>query len=53
VSALTTGVMVKFFMDIHNKCIEDVHIFNKKKIDLILEYDFLQKKQQLKLEISD
>ncbi|WP_319371872.1 DUF6198 family protein [uncultured Ilyobacter sp.] len=51
-SALTTGMMVKFFMDLQNKYIEDVNILNKEKIDIIMEYDFFQRKQQLKKEYS-
>jgi uncharacterized membrane protein YczE len=47
-SALTTGMMVKFFIDIQNKYIEDVNFFNKERIDLVLEYDFFQMKKQFK-----
>lgn len=51
-SALITGAMVKFFLDILNKYIEDVNIFNKEKIDFILEYDLFQKKPKLNKEFS-
>ena len=50
VSALTTGLMVKFFIDLQNKYIEDINIFNKEKIDFILEYNLFQRKQKIKKE---
>lgn len=52
ISAFTTGVMVKFFLDIQNRYIEDIDVLNNKKIDYIVEYDFLKGKSPLKEVLS-
>ena len=48
ISAFTTGIMVKYFLDVQNYYIEDIDLLNSKKIDLMLEYDFLERKSLLK-----
>ncbi len=52
ISALITGIMVKFFIDIQNKYIEDVSMFNGERVNYVLEYDFLRRKKILKEEFS-